>query len=433
MKCVKCGKEQAERSIHCPYCGHRLQRDEKETVESASLEERPTLIEFPTPSRASTTATRTTNADWRTELSERVRQVKERRNLQEARGRLQAELVAAAQRYQQSTSQTLQPQLVASLPSPPVTTSPAPEPPDNSRSERESERHINPIIDAALRRAQRASEIAGREQYLNTNLAMATAAKPAPQVQPQTQPQAKPQPAIVTAPLPQQPSAAVPVVPAIKLPEDSALNTTETVEKITKTSESSIAVETTITVATPTISRPRLLELDQIQTTQERPIRVIKESETGPNYLDELISICKQNLANEHARYSQRIVAAIIDIFVIALANAPYWVISFFLHVNLLDQRVLLLLGSATLTMTLVYLTLTIAASARTFGMMFVGIHVINSNTGAPPTFLQACLRSFGYLFATGLAGLGFAWLFIDREHRGLHDLVSGTSVVRDY
>src|SRR5687767_15613878 len=38
----------------------------------------------------------------RAELSERVRQVKERRNLEEVRGRLQAELEAAAQRYQQA-------------------------------------------------------------------------------------------------------------------------------------------------------------------------------------------------------------------------------------------------------------------------------------------------------------------------------------------
>jgi uncharacterized RDD family membrane protein YckC len=170
-------------------------------------------------------------------------------------------------------------------------------------------------------------------------------------------------------------------------------------------------------------------------SSAERPVRIIKESEAGANYLDELTAICEQNLAIEHspARYLQRITAALIDLFAIALASTPYWVISYFHGVNLKDQRVLILLGAATLVIALVYLIMFTYLAAGTLGMMVVGTRVINGHTGTPPSFLQCLMRAFGYLLCVATAGLGFIWMFLDREQRGLHDLCSATLVKEDY
>jgi uncharacterized RDD family membrane protein YckC len=433
MRCVRCGKEQSDRSIHCPYCGNRLQRDSREANETATAETvRPTLIEFPTTPQRNVgrqqvgrplTAGSQTGLDWRAELSERVKQVKQRRNIEEARGRLQAELEAAAQRYQQS-AQTIT-SVQETLPSDNLSAQPAEGPsavPSAVLERVEADtHHPNPIIDAALRRARRATETVVKRQQLSASLATAAAPKIPPQVQ-----ITRPKPAEAALPITEQEPSS-PAEPDL-LPSD--ITEPATVPTLTSTE----GIETPSSPATVAESRPRLVEVGQLATPSgERPTRVIKESEDGPNYLDELIAICEQNLSNDHARYSQRAVAAVIDLFATLLFTLPYWAISYAMGVNFTDPRVLILLGTATLIIALIYLTLAIRTSARTLGMIFVGTRVIDSNTGAQPSLLQALLRSFGYILSIASIGIGFLFMFLDRERRGLHDLISGTSVVRDY
>jgi uncharacterized RDD family membrane protein YckC/predicted nucleic acid-binding Zn-ribbon protein len=449
MKCVKCGKEQAEKSLHCVNCGERLFKDGKDLKDQAEAL-RPTLLEFPAAApRSADKQTRSAAsmaaaypADWRAELSERVRQVKERRNLQEARTRLQAELEAAAQRYQQTNAPAPPAQPLANLKAAMVATEPM--------LEVDIDRHPNPIIDAALRRARRASEAAGKKQLSVGNLAAAAAPKIPPQVQ--TQPVvAKPKPA-PTAMVEAEKAPSLPVFdlslelmaqdetllvsriePAIVAPPPPAPLPPAPLQDdipITEMKFESKVIEN----RTIEDTRARLMELENFELPKEsRPVRVIRECDDGPNYLDELIAVCEQNLTNEYARYSQRLIAGIFDLFVIALSSGAFWATTYAVGVNLLDHRVLYLLSGATLVIALLYLTFTLTFVSRTFGMTFVGTRVIHANTGMPPSFFQSFLRSFGYILALAPAGLGYVSMFIDREHRGLHDIISGTSVIRDY
>jgi uncharacterized RDD family membrane protein YckC len=48
------------------------------------------------------------------------------------------------------------------------------------------------------------------------------------------------------------------------------------------------------------------------------------------------------------------------------------------------------------------------------------------------PTGGQSIKRALGYVFSLALAGLGFAFAFIDRDHRTLHDRFSRTIVVHN-
>jgi len=67
----------------------------------------------------------------------------------------------------------------------------------------------------------------------------------------------------------------------------------------------------------------------------------------------------------------------------------------------------------------------------RTPGMRVARMRVIDLY-GDPPTVARAGARTGGYLACVATLGLGFAWIGIDREKRGLHDWLSGTYVVKE-
>ncbi len=409
MKCARCGKEQSDRSTSCQYCGNSLT-----DVEGA----RPTLVEFPAVQRAraglndrvTAAAARQAAAsgDWKAELSERVRKVRERKNLQEARGRLHAEIEAAAQRLHQQQQ--------------PV-------------ERAVSEHHSNPIIEAALKRARKASEAAARGQHLHN---VATA----PKISPELQPQPKNRQILVPV--------QTPVVEPIKESKKEEIQPepvkaelkpepvkAETMKVVSSLDEKLPILRSTIPAAPS--DTPQAIEASPLheasstteEETSKQPVRVIKETDSFPDYLDELIKVSQESSVRKNADYSQRIIATILDLFVIALFTVPYWSVSYGLGVNLRDPRVLGLLSAATMVVVFIFLTLTTWASARTFGMIFVGTQVVCTTTGARPSLMQSILRSFGYLIS--VPTLGFALALVTRERRGLHDILSGTTVVKDY
>ena len=480
MKCNKCGKEQSDKAVVCPYCGFRLPKE----ISKEATVERSTLIEFPSASNRSDLSLRnnanngvSSNSDWRAELSAKVRQVKERRNMQEARGRLQAELEAAAHRYQQANSQNSSGTTVAT--STLMGTS--------NSLDLEADRPSNPVIEAALKRVQRASEIAVKKQPFN-NVATVT-----PRSSSQTIAQSLPQVSSVGRSSPMaielqednlNSLTTTTISPTDLITSDSILSNIESDPiVIAKIERESVSVVTTAsgriisaipkTLSTPTVGAtavaPLVIEEEEIveephivPVTQEiaipqnnrefnflmgvadldvefeepkRAVRIIKESEVGPNYLDELIAVCEQNrsLSSDAANHSQRLIAATLDLFIIATLSAVFWGTSYALGVNFSDERIVIALGSASAFIGLVYLTMMVFVTARTFGMMFVGTRVINSNTKESPSILQAFLRAVGYFVSIGLLGLGFIWMFLDHDRRTFHDIISSTFVVRDY
>lgn len=474
MKCNKCGKDVLDRSVPCPHCSYRVPKVIKEAKEmKESKDSHNTLIEFPSNSR---------NSDWRAELSERVRQVKERRNMQEARGRLQAELEAAQQRYQQTAQPAPAPATVTNL-----NINQHKNNVDNN-SDDDPDRHPHPVIEAALKRARRASEVAGKRQMITPgSSSAATAAKLAPQVQvqaqAQTQPQIQNQPQMQTQSLARPRTATAPLTEPLKFEvpeveqrlaqalsvESVASNIAPQVTKSVAPSNRLPAIESFINLSEDEnadfleiaqqqnlenapfnagmvaldeaserqyVSDYQLDQLDQLEhhdASKERPVRVIKESDTGSNYLDELIAVCEQNLSNDPANYSQHFIALVVDLLISVVAAAPFWAICYGFKINLHDHHTLMMLGSVSLFITIFYLTSTVMMLSRTFGMMFVGTHVINSNNGTVPSLLQSMMRSIGYFLSIGLAGFGLIWIFVDKENRGLHDIISSTQVVRDY
>lgn len=86
----------------------------------------------------------------------------------------------------------------------------------------------------------------------------------------------------------------------------------------------------------------------------------------------------------------------------------------------------------------LAYLTLqdatyfvALTAGGQTLGKMAVGIRVVASGTTTAPDLSRAALRTLIWLAMAAPAGLGFLSVLFGADHRGLHDRLSGTRVVR--
>lgn len=59
-----------------------------------------------------------------------------------------------------------------------------------------------------------------------------------------------------------------------------------------------------------------------------------------------------------------------------------------------------------------------------------LGLRVVTSG-GGNINSVQAVVRYVGYYINTVLLLLGWLWAIVDKQHRGLHDILAGTRVVR--
>jgi uncharacterized RDD family membrane protein YckC len=79
-----------------------------------------------------------------------------------------------------------------------------------------------------------------------------------------------------------------------------------------------------------------------------------------------------------------------------------------------------------------IYQTTTIGMFGKTFGMHLFSLEMIDLNGEDYPTFHQAAVSSSIYLLSVSFCGLGFVTSVFDEEKRTIHDIVSGTLVVRE-
>lgn len=79
-----------------------------------------------------------------------------------------------------------------------------------------------------------------------------------------------------------------------------------------------------------------------------------------------------------------------------------------------------------------IYLTTAIGMFGRTFGMRLFSLEVVDIEGEEYPTLHQAAVSSSVYLLSLALGGIGFLTLPFNQEKRAVHDLVSGTIVVRE-
>lgn len=78
------------------------------------------------------------------------------------------------------------------------------------------------------------------------------------------------------------------------------------------------------------------------------------------------------------------------------------------------------------------YMTASLAVWGRTFGMRLFSLELIDAEANRYPTVHQAAVSSAVYLLSMAFVGLGFLTVFYNEEKRAIHDIVSGTLLIRE-
>lgn len=93
-----------------------------------------------------------------------------------------------------------------------------------------------------------------------------------------------------------------------------------------------------------------------------------------------------------------------------------------------------LLAFAATLAVVMfIYLTTAIGMFGRSIGMRLFSLELVDVEANEYPTFHQAAVSSSVYLLSLVFGGIGFLTVPFNEEKRAVHDIVSGTIVVKEY
>ena len=142
----------------------------------------------------------------------------------------------------------------------------------------------------------------------------------------------------------------------------------------------------------------------------------------------------------EFAPHGSRFVAYILDTVIIYAVMIPLFVVALLL--SGLDQQTSTGTGSmaqiaALFPVVIVgfvilfgYFPFFWARSGQTPGMRPFALWVVRDRDGTKLSAGTALLRLIGLYVASSVFYLGLIWIFIDKRHRGWHDLIAGTVVV---
>ena len=330
---------------------------------TSAAEKKSTLIEFPGVTRSSV-------PEWRKELSERVREVQEKRARDAAR--------EAAEAERQRLEAAIDPPQLELLPPAQIPT-------------------MNPLVAAALKRIERAHQTQPSENH-HSRSTLATAVAYAPEREENDMSE--------TAPPDAQLSFAAEQLPEI---------------------ETSIAPEKPIHLAVVP-SEPVVVNVDP----PKPPKRLIKDDPNDPalNYLDSISRTLRvDDLSAKSASPFRRLICAGLDLIFCALLSSPIALAMNLTGSNLQDPRVIGVLAGSTVVVTFLYLTLMTALTGRTWAMRLLSLRVIDTKTGLIPTGSQSIGRSFFYLVSLATV-VGILFALVSREGYTMHDRFTRTAVI---
>jgi uncharacterized RDD family membrane protein YckC len=327
-------------------------------------EKKSTLIEFPGVSRNSM-------PEWRKELSEKVREVQEKRAREAAR--------EAAEAERQRVAAAINPPQLELLPPAQV---PA----------------MNPLVAAALKRIERAHQTAPSEsRQPGTTLATAVAYAP-------------------------------------EREENDMSETVLPHEQLAFEAESP-APEPEVPAEKPHLAVVPASEpapLPKIDPAKAPPKRLIRDDPNDPalNYLDSISkTLCVDDLNKHSASAFRRLICAVLDLIFCALLSSPIAAAMYLTGSNLQDTRVIAVLVGSAIVVTFIYLTLMTALTGRTWAMRLLSLRVIDRKTGLIPTGGQSIGRSFFYLISLATV-VGIFFALVSREGYTVHDRFTRTAVV---
>ncbi|HEV2859571.1 MAG TPA: RDD family protein [Pyrinomonadaceae bacterium] len=392
------------------------------TQNAATTAPSSTLIEFPGVNR--------NRPAWRKELSERFREIQQRRAreadlateapprrepIEEAPEQPDAPAAPTARQ----TDSNKQPRLV-----------PQPEP-----------QELNPIVQAALRRVERARKQTTAPAGRGSGGRAATAVARAVEEEVEAVAEAG------TEPAPVGESEALPVKQAHALeksePQPEAARPAPLSVVLPRQPEQAAAPAPKVSPAAPAVDEPktaRVLEADAaaVEESEDKPkprkiSGVIDDHWLERRGVDPLPKVDEQAASyDDRAPLGKRVSAAVVDLVAVALLAAPCAAVIELTIGNWGDARVLSSMGGIVAVLIFLYQTCSVALAGRTPGMRLFSLHAVDADTARVPTTGQCVRRAFFYIVSLAAFGLGVLYALFDAERRTAHDLLSGTVIVRE-
>jgi uncharacterized RDD family membrane protein YckC len=379
--------------------------DAKGATAAAAATATSTLIEFPgVPPKPL----------WRKELSERVREIQQRRALEAAR-----EAEASAPRGGHVSSG------IADDPTADVTAENSatplglvPAPPEAPQP--------NPLVVAALKRIERARQSNPLPPMTRASRGGAATAAVAHVVEENFQP--APETELIHG-------------HAVSPTLDAQAGQTAVVEEVEKTVEHA---RTAPPLAIVPPAAPAAKAVETSEATQARARRHIPlvadesalsqiDAQMHAAVLSNHVEVAEKNvLIDDHAPVSKRIAGGIVDLLVVGFASTPFAAIIELTSGNWGDPRVAASMGGIVVVLMFVYLMVATALAGRTWGMSLVSLRTVDAVTGMAPTTGQCIRRAVGYMLSLATLGLGLLYALFDAEGRTAHDHLSGTIVIAD-
>lgn len=134
---------------------------------------------------------------------------------------------------------------------------------------------------------------------------------------------------------------------------------------------------------------------------------------------------------DDRAPRVKRFAAALADLLVVAFLSAPFAAVIELTIGNWSDPRVWGSMGGIVAVLMFLYLTCSLALASRTLGMKLFAMHAVDANTAHAPTTGQCARRALVYMLSLATFGLGILYALFDAEGRTAHDLLSRTVVVK--
>lgn len=392
------------------------------TTRNAQAPNSSTLIEFPGVNR--------NRPAWRKELSERFREIQQKRAREadieaghapaanQSQTTLEEARAAAKEKAAESASKQLG--LV-------------PPPPD--------EPELNPLVAAALRRVERARASASAARPAAGRGQAATAAARVVEEQPvqvAPEPVAPPPPPLVVV----QPKPAPKPEPAAALVAEP-----EVPEAVVQTPVAGAEVALEIeAVAEPFIEpfkqqevAPAAPLLPPVETETENSLKqprhlsgVLDEFWLERQGIELLPKVEEKELTyDDRAPRYKRLAVAFVDLLVVALLCAPFAAAIELSIGNWADPRVWSSMALIAALVMFLYHTCSVALAGRTSGMRLGGLQAVDARKASVPTTGQCARRALVYMLSLATGGLGILYSLFDAEGRTLHDILSGTVVIR--
>ncbi|HEY6804076.1 MAG TPA: RDD family protein [Pyrinomonadaceae bacterium] len=388
MQCPSCGAV-SDDLYCCTDLGAEFNENQESTAESAdSVHElimnaaidvpaqpkKSTLIEFPG-------VNRTPVPEWRRELSERVREVQERR------AREAAEANQAVAETADTENGTPQLELL-----------PPAEVPE-----------MNPLVAAALKRIERAHQVSTPEVRQSRHV-LATAIAYAP-AREEHEPEVSP----------------------VQTPQLNFETEVEPEFLVSEENDGPAQVEKSHNLVVVTVAEETEVIVEEEKPEPPTPKRLIVDDPNDPalNYLDSISRTVRVDEINSRRPAAfRRLVCALLDLIICAAICTPIAFAMQATGTNLQDIRAIEVLAGSLVVITFIYLTLTTALTGRTLAMRLLSLRIIDIKTGLIPTGGQAVARSILYVLSLAAAGLGIVYALVSREGYTAHDQITRTAVI---